>query len=460
MPARSKAQQRLFGMVHAVQKGEMKAPSAKIRELARRVNPQDARDFAATRRKGLPEKKSSVEKMAALLRLHELLKAAGSMSVDVSQGSKRNTDKQTRSRSSEATPVDQLYALLYALENDMAAPPAKRLDELLVAMTPQTGKDSGGSKAAAWSAGRTASVEKMAALLRRHALIKAAREADPSAVSSTQRSADASLKFDPEDPASGVPDPLFAATAADSRRRRIARLVSALGDIPVGAAGLLAASSLARGPGALVAVPAVLTGMGAASWLKDILANKLATRKGIDKSLTPQQEYLLRLWTDLHWRPDILTSSKDGQRAISMTPVSTPATYPQLFAATVREMGGHPLKTFPEIVDAIRKARRRATIGAELGSILGAGSGLVLSLLAGAQSGALEHRLGRVAGTLGGATLGGILGRYIGGKLAPPESRSEEALHAAEMMMLTPVLGTSAAKHYLKEKKKAIKDYF
>jgi hypothetical protein len=61
MPAKSKAQQRLFGMVHAIQKGEAKPGhfSKKIREMAKRVDPGDAKDFASTKTKGLPEKKAS-----------------------------------------------------------------------------------------------------------------------------------------------------------------------------------------------------------------------------------------------------------------------------------------------------------------------------------------------------------------------------------------------------------------
>ena len=61
MPARSKAQQRLFGIVHAIQKGEAnpKGFSKKIRELAERIDPDVAEHFAATKTKKLPEKKAS-----------------------------------------------------------------------------------------------------------------------------------------------------------------------------------------------------------------------------------------------------------------------------------------------------------------------------------------------------------------------------------------------------------------
>ena len=61
MPARSKSQQRLFGIVHAIQKGDLKAERfpKRIRDMARRVDPGDAADFASTKSKGLPEKKAA-----------------------------------------------------------------------------------------------------------------------------------------------------------------------------------------------------------------------------------------------------------------------------------------------------------------------------------------------------------------------------------------------------------------
>lgn len=66
MPALSKSQQRLFGWVHAVQKGEARGKiPPKIRHMAERVDPQDARDFAATEHKGLPGKKRAAEKAAS-----------------------------------------------------------------------------------------------------------------------------------------------------------------------------------------------------------------------------------------------------------------------------------------------------------------------------------------------------------------------------------------------------------
>lgn len=56
--ATSKAQQRLFGMAHAVQKGEL-SPSkvgGAVKKIAKTVNPDDVEDFASTKHDDLPEK--------------------------------------------------------------------------------------------------------------------------------------------------------------------------------------------------------------------------------------------------------------------------------------------------------------------------------------------------------------------------------------------------------------------
>ena len=61
MPALSKAQQRFMGMVYAVKKGEMAAPSAQVAQAAASMKRGDAKDFASTKHKGLPEKKKVEE---------------------------------------------------------------------------------------------------------------------------------------------------------------------------------------------------------------------------------------------------------------------------------------------------------------------------------------------------------------------------------------------------------------
>ena len=57
MPAVSKKQQRFFGMVRAAQKGEMKNPSSEVLDVASEISMKDAKKFAKTKHKGLPEKK-------------------------------------------------------------------------------------------------------------------------------------------------------------------------------------------------------------------------------------------------------------------------------------------------------------------------------------------------------------------------------------------------------------------
>lgn len=56
MPAKSKKQQRFFGLIHAYQKGELKNPSPTIKKVAKSMKKSDVKHFAQTKHKGLPEK--------------------------------------------------------------------------------------------------------------------------------------------------------------------------------------------------------------------------------------------------------------------------------------------------------------------------------------------------------------------------------------------------------------------
>lgn len=58
MPAASKQQQKLMGIVHALQKGDMKPSQAsgKAKEMAKSMKKGDVKDFASTKHKGLPKK--------------------------------------------------------------------------------------------------------------------------------------------------------------------------------------------------------------------------------------------------------------------------------------------------------------------------------------------------------------------------------------------------------------------
>jgi membrane-associated HD superfamily phosphohydrolase len=71
MPAVSKAQQRFMGMVHAAQKGDMENPSPEVEKAADSMSDKDAKDFASTSHKGLPDKK---ENMITRNRLKEIVK--------------------------------------------------------------------------------------------------------------------------------------------------------------------------------------------------------------------------------------------------------------------------------------------------------------------------------------------------------------------------------------------------
>ena len=59
MPAKSIKQQRFFGMVRALQKGEMENPSPEV-AIASSMSKPDVKKFAKTKHKGLPMKKESV----------------------------------------------------------------------------------------------------------------------------------------------------------------------------------------------------------------------------------------------------------------------------------------------------------------------------------------------------------------------------------------------------------------
>jgi hypothetical protein len=61
-----------MGMVHAVQKGDMEAPSKEVEKAADNMTDKDAKDFASTSHKGLPNKKESMK--ITKERLKELVK--------------------------------------------------------------------------------------------------------------------------------------------------------------------------------------------------------------------------------------------------------------------------------------------------------------------------------------------------------------------------------------------------
>jgi len=68
MPAKSKKQQRFFGLVKSIQEGKAHG-SGKAEEAAASMSKKDVSDFAGTSRKGLPEKKSNSQELNFLLGL-------------------------------------------------------------------------------------------------------------------------------------------------------------------------------------------------------------------------------------------------------------------------------------------------------------------------------------------------------------------------------------------------------
>jgi len=53
----SKSQQKLMGMVYAYKKGDMKDASDEVKKIAKGMSLKDAKKFASTKHKGLPEYK-------------------------------------------------------------------------------------------------------------------------------------------------------------------------------------------------------------------------------------------------------------------------------------------------------------------------------------------------------------------------------------------------------------------
>ena len=61
MPAVSQKQRNLYGRVRAIQKGEMAPTTPETAKAAADMKKKDVKDFASTKHKGLPEKKSLKE---------------------------------------------------------------------------------------------------------------------------------------------------------------------------------------------------------------------------------------------------------------------------------------------------------------------------------------------------------------------------------------------------------------
>ena len=65
MPSKSKKQRKFMGMVHAVQKGDMKSPSKEVSKTAGSMTTKQSGDFAKTKEKGLPVKTKKKKRMTS-----------------------------------------------------------------------------------------------------------------------------------------------------------------------------------------------------------------------------------------------------------------------------------------------------------------------------------------------------------------------------------------------------------
>ena len=63
MPALSKKQQKFFGIVRAIQKGEQTPTTPETAKAAADMKKTDVKKFASTKHKGLPEKKVTTEEI-------------------------------------------------------------------------------------------------------------------------------------------------------------------------------------------------------------------------------------------------------------------------------------------------------------------------------------------------------------------------------------------------------------
>lgn len=89
MPAVSKAQQKFFGIVRAIQKGEIEPTTPETAKAAATMKKKDVKDFASTDHKGLPEKKKEVNETA-------YYKSDSKYQKKISDENKRNKEKDKR----------------------------------------------------------------------------------------------------------------------------------------------------------------------------------------------------------------------------------------------------------------------------------------------------------------------------------------------------------------------------
>ena len=97
MPAVSKKQQKFFGIVRAIQKGEMAPTTPETAKAAADMKKDDVKKFASTKHKGLPEKK----------KIEEEIKTNRKVSFPEMQKRIRDAKERAREKKKES---DRLYS--------------------------------------------------------------------------------------------------------------------------------------------------------------------------------------------------------------------------------------------------------------------------------------------------------------------------------------------------------------
>ena len=98
MPAVSQKQQKFFGIVRAIQKGEMAPTTPETAKAAATMKKKDVKDFASTKHKGLPEKKKVSEEKKPLpkQKMDDKIKKVALSSVGDKKNFSKNSERLTK----------------------------------------------------------------------------------------------------------------------------------------------------------------------------------------------------------------------------------------------------------------------------------------------------------------------------------------------------------------------------
>jgi len=121
----SKKQQKFMGMVHAAQKGE-KPASKEVAKTAKSMGKKDAEDFAATKHKGLPEKKKSDSKKEKTEETADSTPSKGGMKFGGGIYDSMNRDLENMIKESMAR-LDESMSINMSINNDSHGGPSKSL---------------------------------------------------------------------------------------------------------------------------------------------------------------------------------------------------------------------------------------------------------------------------------------------------------------------------------------------